>query len=202
VETTELLSLVSGLAALAGALTYHVSVLVELRRSRRETSRFPLFAARDDLVRLIVSGRMREADPAWSNLYRASNALLSMHQELHALDCFWRFLKLSVAIEMDPAKRAWRDQMRHVEDQAAERCPEFAAARDAMVVAFNHLVRRRTRLWHRALLFMLVGFIYSVVALATAGLTAAIVTLRVLRRVADHATSDDLKLWDRSAGTI
>jgi len=64
-------------------LVYSTEVRRDIRRTRCESSRFPLFAARDRLVMLIAEGKMREDDLAWSELYESVNTLLGMHKKLH-----------------------------------------------------------------------------------------------------------------------
>lgn len=55
-------SVVASVAALVGNVGYQVSIGRELRRSRKETSRFPLFAVRDALLQLVGEEKMAEEE--------------------------------------------------------------------------------------------------------------------------------------------
>ncbi len=148
-------ALAASAMSLAAYFAYQLSVGRELSLSRKETSRFPLFAARDALVALVGDQIMAEDDLAWRNMYGGINHMLNMERDLSALDCIFRYASAMVAIKSNPAKKQRLDAAKKIEQEAARRVPEFAAVRASIDRAFIHLVRRRTTARHTAALFAL-----------------------------------------------
>lgn len=162
----------------------------EIREARRETSRFPMFAARDELLDVVLRGSMAETDVAWRNLYRGVNSALGLHRKLDALSRVRLILRRNAEIRKNPQLHAALAEMGRIEDEAARAHPDFAQARDHVVVAFDHLVRRRTTVWHQtALLALYIRAKFLLIALE-AGIAVARGVLRSLRT----PTSADLKL--------
>lgn len=191
---SEALSILLVSTATAGLVAYHWSIGRELRQARKETSRFPMFAVRDELVDLVLDGRMDETDPAWRNLYRGVSHILGMHHELDSLDCLKKYLKRSMEIERDATLKARFTAKRQIEDEAARNNPDFAAARDRAVESFAHIVRRRTTTWHKAVILALYAVAFLVLASFKMG---TIMPLRVGRSLMSRRpSSDTLKLWD------
>jgi hypothetical protein len=175
-----------------GLVAYHWSVAKELRQSRRETSRFKMFAVRDQLVDLVLDGKMDEDNEAWRSTYHGVNVILGLHEELHGLDCLMKYLRRTVAIERSPVLKRRLDEMRRQEDEAGRAIPEFKKATADAVVAFAHLVRQRTTLWHRTAMMMIVACLALAIVAIRFGLQVALGA----RRSMTHPSSDVLKLWD------
>jgi hypothetical protein len=135
---------------------YQRSISKTLHEQLRETSRFPLFAARDQLVALVAEGRVREDDEAWSALYGAVNSMLGMHQKLHTLDIAVSFTRCMLAMAQKPELRKQFDRERQNEETLAAKVPAFAAARDAVNSAMFHLIKKRTNALHE---WLVVAFV-------------------------------------------
>lgn len=168
-------------------VVYHASLRREEHELLRETSRFPMFAARGALVELVATGRMAEKEAAWNNAYRAVNSLLGMHQQLHALDILSRYAKHVSRMETDPAYRQMFVRMLNVEKAASARIPEFGAACAAIQSACMHIVQRRTRARHRVVLLAFMGFLIVVRAVFTAGIHVGRAVADAMRRPNDGA---------------
>jgi hypothetical protein len=151
------------LFAYAVWIAYHVSVARELRAACRETSRFPLFAARTQLVLLVANGYMSENDAAWRLLYGRTNNLLSLRRDLTLLDLFLTLSKHLVRLREDDVYRKRVDETSKREAEAATRVPEFGVARANVHRAVEYLMTARTRRWHIALVMVLLRILYVAV---------------------------------------
>jgi len=138
-----------GLAVLMAASVAVVAwqanrVLAGLADARREVSRYPLYAARDALVRLVALGLMDEREDAWKGAYRAVNNMLSIHERLDLRSVVDR-----VERTRDLAKSDLRVQ-RDIElfnrelRRACNRVPEFRQAMEAVDAGFWYAMRRQT----------------------------------------------------------
>lgn len=111
---------------------------------RRHSSRFPLFAARDELVDLVASGKMAETDEAWSAAYEAVNTLLNLEQKLDLKD-FLEGLLTSLQEEKSNHELQRRRELLAIELRgAAEAVPEFGSVLEGMNRALLSLVADRT----------------------------------------------------------
>jgi hypothetical protein len=178
---------------MAGLVLYHVWAVRELNTSTRESSRFPLFAARDHLVMLVASGTMRESDPSWRRLYESVNYLLGMEQKLHAVDVIMRYVRYLSIIEEDPGIRERLEAERREEELAAARSPEFAAVRVEVDAALQHIVVRRTTTLHRAAMTLMKVTAAVVRVAFTLGVDRAKVVVREL----GHPSADHIAGWRR-----
>lgn len=189
-NTAEQIAVSSMLIAVACWYIYQRSLSLELRLARRETSRFPLFAARCHLVRLVAEGRMVEDDPAWQSLYGSVTSLLGLHQSLNRLDLISRYMKFLAALHDDPKLKEGFEKSKKREEEAAARVPEFAAVRSEAYEAFRHLVRRRTTRLHHTAVFLI--FILAKLALLT--IHAGFGTARFVgRHLLKEPSADDLR---------
>ena len=141
--------------ALLGVVAYLASVDAELRQSHKESSRFPLFAARDALIALIGEEKMEETDLAWRTMYAGINHMLCMENEWHALDCLLKYAKFSAQMDADPSLKHQLKLVMKREQEAAAKVPEFAAVRQRVDAAFKHLVHRRTTSFHTTVILTL-----------------------------------------------
>ena len=141
-------------ASVIGLSAYFGSVLRELRWARRETSRFPMFAARDRLIRLVASGAVSARDPGWAYTYRGVNGMLGLHQELHLLDLIARYASYIAAIRSDPELRRRAQRIGRLSDATSRKVPEFVVVLREIDQALTHLVARRTTRLHLVWLFL------------------------------------------------
>ena len=144
----EQLAIAAGLLGLGIWLQYVLSVWIESLRSRKEISRYGMFAARDRLVRLVLDGEMSQADPAWRATYASVTELLKMHQRLHVVDVFSRFARYTVAVLTNPALRAHMNRLDGQMKRAVKSSPGFAAVQRDIQAAFHRMVEMRTSFIH------------------------------------------------------
>lgn len=131
-------------------LGYHISIRKELTHSRRDISRFPLFAARDELVLLIADGTLKEADAGWQVMYRIVNQMLKMDQEMDALSLTILVLRNNLRADKDlKTQKKKRELIRKV-NQTCHRHPEFKAVVGKIDHAVVKLVLHRSSAWHIA----------------------------------------------------
>lgn len=84
-------------------LAWTYNALGPLRRERRKSYRYRLFAVRDQLILLVAQGRLKEDDPLFQALYGAVNYLiprakpLSLHDFVRA----WRAIPSSQGSELE-----------------------------------------------------------------------------------------------------
>lgn len=188
VQLPEIVSAVGiGIGAI-GWVVYHLSVSRELRTARRETSRFPLFAARDELVLLVAEGRISENDPGWRNLYDGVNFFLNIKNKLHVLDCVSRYVNHLVAVRNNPQLKSRVQKALSQEEYAARRVPEFARVRDEVRVALRHLISRRTHRGH------ILG-VYVWVLLLRITMSAGVKTARDVKKSVVNPSYDDVMVW-------
>lgn len=189
----------SGIAtSVALLIVYHVSVARELWEARRETSRFPLFAARTDLVLLVASGTMQEEDPAWANLYRQVNFLLRMDQKLDLWHFFTQYVNSLVEREKNAELRERIEEIKRLETDAARRIPEFARIRDDANRGLMHMVNLRTRARHRAAASAVIVFVYFVYVAVSAGVRTAQTIAGAIR----NPSTDDFVGWQEMNRTF
>lgn len=170
---------------------YHWSIGRELAHARHETSRFPMFAARDKLVFLIASGKMTEEDHGWRSLYDSVSFVLNIHQQLNQFDIMKRYVEYLVAVERNPRLRSHIEKAHAQEDYSARRVPEFARARQEVRTAFQYLIERRTTRWHKMLL---VG-LFARVLLVGIAMSAGVGTARRVSKSVSNPTYDTLVAW-------
>jgi len=135
-----------------------VMPLLRARRFAKDslyfTSRFPLFAVRDELVGLIASGAMEESDPAWKAAYSSIRNLLDLK---HRAD-FVKFLKDWIGFQLDLC----RDEARHQQfvaataklEKRARDIPEFQTVLEHYSEATLKMYVRRTSSRLKATLFL------------------------------------------------
>ncbi len=140
-------------------IAYQRSLGRELLEARRETSRFELFAARDEFICLVADGHMKADDAAWRSSYEATNEFLKLEKTLDALDYLRRYWSFLVAMENDPRLKKKVERLQHQQEQAMERVPAFAAAQAKMEHGFWKMVARRSGVGQLILLITVgVGF--------------------------------------------
>jgi hypothetical protein len=168
-------------------LHYHFSLARELRTARRETSRFPMFAARDRLVALVATGQIAEHNPSWQRAYKAVNVLVSLDQRLHLWDFISKYVRYLERMETDREFRHAREAETLEDKQLAKDVPEYGEVQVAMGRALRHMVNVRTSAWHRATMWILLQFLAVFVVGIRAG---AKVAHSVNRNMRDMSRTD------------
>ena len=147
------------LAALFGLLVIAARIVFvrnTIRRSVFNTSRFPLFAARDNLIDLIRRGVVTEQDPVWSSLYACVNDLLSPNKRHTLFSMFHESLRFSVRVANDKQYRQKFIEFRREQDERAKENPELGRVMEEINLALWNMYYRRTVIfWLRAYLFVL-----------------------------------------------
>lgn len=139
------LSIAGTLLAIVFLCLYYYSIIRELDASRRETSRYSLFAARDHLVMLVADGVISEDDPIWRRTYFSVNYFLDLDKELNIRHMARRYIKYVHALENNPELRDLVKRYKMETDARAKEIPEFGAAIKEINEALQELVRRRTK---------------------------------------------------------
>jgi len=134
---------------------YLLSILKEIRIAKKETSRFPLFAARDHLVELVMDQKMSEDDRVWQGLYGAVNTLLGMNQSLHVLDIIWQYRRYQNELSRNPQLRDRVKKLMVEINAAKRRVPQFSRVDEEVISALKYLIDRRTTMLHQFILLLL-----------------------------------------------
>jgi hypothetical protein len=124
-----------------------VRVASVIRRSVLDTSRYPLFAARDRLVRLVVEGKMKEDDPLWRDTYGGVNEFLDQSSRVGLVSLCHSHLRLLLRMATRPELRRQFEAYRARLDEAAQQSPDFGNAMEAANKAVWEMCRRRSPLW-------------------------------------------------------
>jgi hypothetical protein len=149
-------SLVGLTFAYTTLFVYDQSIRSELRTAHLESSRFPLFAARDHLVQLAVEGKMTEDDEAWLATYRTINWLLGIERRLDAVNLLFNLVRNKVAEAKNPDLKRQGDLHLRMIRRAETETPEFKAVRDEMASGMLHMVEKRTGRVQKAILMAIV----------------------------------------------
>ena len=131
-------------AILIGAHTYY---WIDARDSRRDSSRFPLFAVRDDLVFLIASKKMLESDPAWKILYQTVNHLLDISCNTTMFSMVFRNARIATRVQASGEAADLFRRIQGILETGARQVPEFANALIQMDAAMLSMTRERTPRW-------------------------------------------------------
>lgn len=142
------------LAALAAAGFAIILMIVDTLRIRQfikasvlRTSRFPLFAARDRLRRLVIDGHMEEGNVGWQHLSSAVNCFLNLRNQHDLVQFVENYLSLSIRLTTDPALQKRLDEERGQLDKTASEYPEFRGALEQSEQALFRMLYYRTRPW-------------------------------------------------------
>lgn len=201
-DTVSILSLSFGCAGVLLLLVSQWPVHQELRIARKEISRFPLFAARDHLISLALTGEMKEDDYAWRATYVAVNKLLGMKRKLHALDCTWSFLRFQVALHREPDLQKRVEGHRAAVEAACSEVPEFAEVRSEVEQGVTYMMARRTTVWH---LLGLLGILVAVcisVGLLVAGAASVKQATAIYRSLSTHNRGPALLEYFSTPSTV
>jgi hypothetical protein len=152
----DVLCMIGLIASTAALVQYHWSIRRITTRARLETSRFPLFAARDHLVYLVASEQVREDEPAWGNIYASINSLLGLHQSLHLFDIVKQYTSYLARLRNDQEFAREALLLEREEKELSTRAPSFAEVRREIDGALHHLIKCRTSTWH---MLLIAGFL-------------------------------------------
>lgn len=135
-------------AALFAFLLYvHFQYWRDSRQSRRDSSRFEMFAVRDRLVYLVASHKMREDDPAWQMLYGTINRLLDLSYQTTTLGQLIESARHASRIATDRRCAERVETFRNILSKAEQESPEFTEVVQEMEDALASMARARTPLW-------------------------------------------------------
>ncbi len=162
-----------------------------IRASVRNTSRFELFAVRDRLVDLVVTGKVREDDSVWRAAYEATNNSLSLNSKRDLWGEVARQLRFNYRAVTDDSLRRGVLKFSRKVDKACKRVPELRPILDDMVKADLYMLANRTGrlrlrlgLWV-AMRFVWLAFFFSVgltlVGTATKFATSRQIPLKLFR---------------------
>lgn len=162
------------------------SIFGELRRVRQHekvSSRFPMFEARDELIRLVLDGKVAEDNELWVSSYRAANSFLSLQRRLDLWDFLKDFVRHSMELQDESRRREFEDFKKDMQSLGRS-VPEYEAAIERMDRALWRMVMVRTS--RAGLLAILLGLValYAVAKLWSAG--SKVLSLRLLRKGASN----------------
>jgi hypothetical protein len=140
---TEIGCVVVGVVAAIMLTVYQWALRHEIRSTRWEVSRFPLYAARDALVQIVAEKKMDESDPAWIALYEDVNTLLRLQTKTSMVAVARRYMNYLVRVSQDPLLQEKRKAEFARDNAAAAAVPEFAAIRKAVHKGVSQIVNRR-----------------------------------------------------------
>jgi hypothetical protein len=137
-----------------------VSEVQLVRKHEKVSSRFPMFAARDALVRVVLDGKVDEDNEFWRASYRATNGFLNLQRRLD----LWDFLKDHVRhnMELQAEERRVRFESFCSEMKGLEKeVPEYGKAIEDMGGALFHMVMTRTSKFGLVALLIFVAMVYG-----------------------------------------
>lgn len=128
----------------------------DARNSRRDSSRFDMFAVRDRLVFLVASKRMSEDDPAWQIMYETVNTTLDISYQTTILGQLVRRARYATKIARDSE---YADRVNKIDEllkAAARKTPAFSKIISQLDSALYSMARARTPTWQWWILLILV----------------------------------------------
>jgi hypothetical protein len=157
--TDQQLMVVGCAAALFGLVVIAARIVMvrrAIRRSVFNTSRFPLFAARDRLIELVRVGAIAEEDHVWSGMYGAVNDLLNPRKRHTLFSMLHESLGFAVRVASNKGFRQRFVQFRQEIDRKSEEVPALKEVLDEVNRALWEMYYRRTVIfWLRAYIFAL-----------------------------------------------
>jgi hypothetical protein len=120
------------LALAAILLAAHVFYWWDARRCRRDSSRFEMFAVRDELVFLVASRKMKESDPAWQLMYVATNHFLNLSYNSTLLSLMFNNIRATRRAARVPEAASRLKTVSEVLSSARRRVPEFGGTVERM----------------------------------------------------------------------
>jgi hypothetical protein len=138
------------LTAIAVLLTvrYLCGVWRESTRIQKEISRFPMFAARDALVHLVIDGKVADTETAWRATYEGVTSFLGMHRSLNVLDVARTMAKGTLRNFVDPDQRERANKIRESVKHLRRDNVDFENASRCVESAFLTIVSMRTSWVH------------------------------------------------------
>ncbi len=134
-----------------------------------ETSRFPLFKARDELVLLIARRQVRADDKGWRTVYGSVNSLLQMEKRLNLLDIIRQNAEYQRKCQKDPIFKKRVKRFQKEVQKTTKQSPQFREVLGEVETGFRHIVRKRTSAFH----FFAILLLYLCTLLFTKSLNKA-----------------------------
>jgi len=143
-----------------------------LRRERRKTQRYPLFAMRHRMVMLVADGKLEEDDEVFQFLYESVNYLIPHAKHMGRWEIFRSIVKSPIVkLADDQFRTHLLDMLRHDDPEVRRVTRDF----------FGILVAKLARIWS-----VRIG-----AKLASVGLNACLNGLRRLERVFKGSDRND-----------
>jgi|GEM_PF-5663959 len=117
-----------------------------LRAYRLDSSRFPMFAARDALVELVAAGHMKETDEVWARSYLAANRLLHLRSRGDIMFFLNQRMEHEAAMQRDLLRKREFELFLRKARRAVQETPEFGTALEQFGRGINCMIRERTTL--------------------------------------------------------
>jgi len=180
-NVTYLVGLVLTVGSAASLLFMWFSDWREHCYSRREITRFPMFAARDRLVRLVASGDMSQDDHPWRWSYKSVTMILRRHQKWHLLGLVLTYAWYVARLSSSPSERQRVEKMESQMKASCQAHPDFAKVQDQIRDAFRDMVRARTNVCHEAAVWLLIGGLAVLSSILHLSAAAAPAVLKAFR---------------------
>lgn len=122
------------------------SLSLDMYWLKRHVARFPMFAVRDRLVRLVANGQMREDDPVWAIVYFTVNHQLDFNRNSSPWALVAEHMRYSRRKEHE------RDVIDGIGEVILERClsiPDFGSALVAFDRSMVLAARQQAHWWDR-----------------------------------------------------
>lgn len=153
---------IATLAIAIGVIVFFAEVIrinEVIRCSVYDTSRFPLFAARDQLLSLVIAGKMREDDQLWQDVYGGVNDFLDQSSKMWLMGLCNAHLRIVFGTAMNRRRlREFQDYRRRIAGAAAAQ-PAFGSAMEDANRAIWSMCARRTPWWSLPLYGLALGFL-------------------------------------------
>lgn len=151
----ELIGWIAAVVSLCGFVLAQVMYSWDMYWVKRHHARFPMFAARDRLVRLVAEEKMREDDLAWAVLYLTTNYWLDLNTRHSVWAQIAKHVRHEVANERDPERGAKIDHVGRILQERATENPDFASVALEIDNARLRMMRGQTHWWDRAAIRLL-----------------------------------------------
>jgi hypothetical protein len=144
---------------------------------------------------MIATGKMREDNRAWRDMYETVNFLLDMHQRLHLLDFVSRYIRFALSVQRDSDHRQRVEEAKLIADEAEKVVPEFAAIREEVASAFVFMTKKRTSRFHLMAVYALAATLRIAATAAKAGVGPAFEVARIVHSSRVGVSTDQLQVW-------
>ncbi|MDB4959728.1 MAG: hypothetical protein JWO36_7297 [Myxococcales bacterium] len=150
-------------SSIALLLAVHLVYWKDARETRRDSSRFAMFAVRDRLVYLVAFNEMKESDPAWQLMYFTVNHMLDLSYDSSILSVLIRNARHAARVAKDVETRMAVRVIEKLIKDGERQTPEFGKVVKRMELALQSMSKARTPDWQWSLLLLIVVIVVPVV---------------------------------------